>query len=100
MPVLAADVTDTAAVEAVVEAVVRSAGRSAPPAPVACRGGRPHLFRRRPGGAAAQPAGRLATADEVASAIAFLASPRSGATTGTALTVDGGLTGLRLPSRS
>jgi 2-keto-3-deoxy-L-fuconate dehydrogenase len=46
---------------------------------------------------ARQPSGRLVTADEVAAAIAFLAGPRSGATTGTALTVDGGLTGLRLP---
>jgi len=46
---------------------------------------------------ARQPAGRLVTADEVAHAIAYLASPQAGATTGTALTVDGGLTGLRLP---
>ncbi|SHN50742.1 NAD(P)-dependent dehydrogenase, short-chain alcohol dehydrogenase family [Geodermatophilus obscurus] len=49
---------------------------------------------------ARQPSGRLVTAAEVAAAIAFLASPDSGATTGTALTVDGGLTGLRLPPRS
>ncbi len=49
---------------------------------------------------ARQPSGRLVTADEVAAAIAFLASPYSGATTGTALTVDGGLTALRLPPRS
>lgn len=48
---------------------------------------------------ARQPSGRLVSAEEVASAIAFLASPSSGATTGTALTVDGGLTGLRLPAR-
>jgi 2-keto-3-deoxy-L-fuconate dehydrogenase len=47
---------------------------------------------------ARQPSGRLVSADEVAQAIAYLASPSAGATTGTALTVDGGLTGLRLPS--
>jgi len=44
-----------------------------------------------------QPIGRLVTADEVAHAIAYLGSPLSGSTTGTALVVDGGLTGLRLP---
>lgn len=46
---------------------------------------------------ARQPTGRLVSADEVAAAICYLAAPYSGATTGTALTVDGGLTGLRLP---
>jgi 2-keto-3-deoxy-L-fuconate dehydrogenase len=46
---------------------------------------------------ARQPLGRLVTAEEVAAAIAYLAGPRAGATTGTVLTVDGGLTGLRLP---
>ncbi|MGW0531078.1 SDR family NAD(P)-dependent oxidoreductase [Streptomyces sp. NPDC003032] len=44
---------------------------------------------------ARQPTGRLVTADEVAGAIAYLASPLSGATTGTALAVDGGMQGLR-----
>jgi 2-keto-3-deoxy-L-fuconate dehydrogenase len=44
-----------------------------------------------------QPMGRLVSADEVASAIAYLASPRQASTTGTILAVDGGLQGLRLP---
>lgn len=38
-----------------------------------------------------QPFGRAADPDEIASAIVFLASPRSGYTTGTVLMVDGGL---------
>ena len=46
---------------------------------------------------ARQPHGRLVTPEEVAAAIAFLANPQSGSTTGTALTVDGGMTTLRLP---
>ncbi|MFF1630988.1 SDR family NAD(P)-dependent oxidoreductase, partial [Streptomyces sp. NPDC058272] len=45
---------------------------------------------------ARQPTGRLVSASEVAGAIAYLASPLSGATTGTALAVDGGMQGLRL----
>jgi 2-keto-3-deoxy-L-fuconate dehydrogenase len=45
---------------------------------------------------ARQPTGRLVTAAEVAAAIAYLASPFAGATTGTALAVDGGMQGLRL----
>ncbi|MEV4338869.1 SDR family oxidoreductase [Streptomyces sp. NPDC049590] len=44
---------------------------------------------------ARQPTGRLVTAAEVAAAIAYLASPLAGATTGTALAVDGGMQGLR-----
>ncbi|MBB2948752.1 NAD(P)-dependent dehydrogenase (short-subunit alcohol dehydrogenase family) [Actinoplanes lutulentus] len=48
---------------------------------------------------ARQPTGRLVTADEVAGAIAYLASPASGATTGMSLAVDGGMAGLRLPAR-
>ena len=50
-----------------------------------------------------QPMGRLVSADEVAAAIAYLASPLAGATTGTALAVDGGMQGLRIrpkPARS
>ncbi|MEV0144158.1 MULTISPECIES: SDR family oxidoreductase [unclassified Nonomuraea] len=45
---------------------------------------------------ARQPMGRLVTAEEVAAAIAYLASPESSSTTGTALAVDGGMQGLRL----
>ncbi|MFF8673793.1 SDR family NAD(P)-dependent oxidoreductase [Streptomyces sp. NPDC015242] len=44
---------------------------------------------------ARQPTGRLVSPAEVAGAIAYLASPLSGATTGTALAVDGGMQGLR-----
>lgn len=45
---------------------------------------------------ARQPHGRLVSADEVAGAVAYLASPRSGSTTGTSLAVDGGMHELRL----
>jgi 2-keto-3-deoxy-L-fuconate dehydrogenase len=45
-----------------------------------------------------QPSGRLVTASEVASSIRFLASPEQRATTGTVLAVDGGMSGLRMPS--
>jgi NAD(P)-dependent dehydrogenase (short-subunit alcohol dehydrogenase family) len=41
--------------------------------------------------------GRLVTPGEVAHAIAYLASPLSGSTTGTILPVDGGMYGLRPP---
>jgi NAD(P)-dependent dehydrogenase (short-subunit alcohol dehydrogenase family) len=46
--------------------------------------------------AARQPTGRLVAADEVAAAVAYLASPAAAAVTGTALAVDGGMQGLRL----
>ena len=46
---------------------------------------------------ARQPMGRLVSPEEVASAIAYLASPRQSSTTGTVLAVDGGMQGLRLP---
>jgi NAD(P)-dependent dehydrogenase (short-subunit alcohol dehydrogenase family) len=45
---------------------------------------------------ARQPHGRLVSPAEIADAVAYLASPRSGSTTGTELTVDGGMQGLRL----
>ncbi|MEW2489751.1 SDR family oxidoreductase [Streptomyces sp. NPDC048411] len=45
---------------------------------------------------ARQPMGRLVTADEVAAAIVYLASPAAASVTGTALAVDCGMQGLRL----
>ncbi|XVQ89759.1 SDR family NAD(P)-dependent oxidoreductase [Microbispora siamensis] len=45
---------------------------------------------------ARQPHGRLVTPEEVAHAVAYLASPRAGSTTGVELAVDGGMAGLRL----
>jgi NAD(P)-dependent dehydrogenase (short-subunit alcohol dehydrogenase family) len=45
---------------------------------------------------ARQPMGRLVTADEVAAAIAYLASPAAASVTGTSLAVDGGMQGVRL----
>ena len=43
-----------------------------------------------------QPHGRLVNAEEVADAVAYLASPRAGSTTGISLAVDGGMQELRL----
>ncbi len=45
---------------------------------------------------ARQATGRMVSPQEVADAVAYLASPRSGSTTGTALDVDGGVTHLRV----
>jgi 2-keto-3-deoxy-L-fuconate dehydrogenase len=45
---------------------------------------------------ARQPMGRLVSPAEVAHAIAYLASPLSGSTTGTMLSVDGGMAGIRV----
>jgi 2-keto-3-deoxy-L-fuconate dehydrogenase len=45
---------------------------------------------------ARQPHGRLVDPVEVAGAVAYLASPRSGSTTGVDLAVDGGMQALRL----
>ncbi|MEU5492180.1 SDR family oxidoreductase [Streptomyces sp. NPDC020196] len=44
---------------------------------------------------ARQPLGRLVSADEVAAAVLYLASPAAASVTGTALAVDGGMQGLR-----
>jgi len=49
---------------------------------------------------ARQPLGRLVSAEEIAEAIVYLASPAAASTTGTTLAVDGGMYGLRLPARS
>ncbi|MFL6026424.1 MAG: SDR family NAD(P)-dependent oxidoreductase [Friedmanniella sp.] len=49
---------------------------------------------------ARQPHGRLVSAEEVADAVAYLASPRSRSTTGTSVAVDGGMQELRLRPRS
>jgi NAD(P)-dependent dehydrogenase (short-subunit alcohol dehydrogenase family) len=46
---------------------------------------------------ARQPLGRLISPVEVASAIIYLANPAQASTTGTALAVDGGVQGMRLP---
>ncbi|MBS2964363.1 SDR family oxidoreductase [Actinocrinis puniceicyclus] len=56
----------------------------------------PDPARERAALEARQPLGRLVSPHEVAYAIASLASPLSGATTGTSLAVDGGVAGLRL----
>jgi 2-keto-3-deoxy-L-fuconate dehydrogenase len=53
----------------------------------------------RAGLVARQPIGRLVSAEEVAHAIVYLASPLSSSTTGTLLPVDGGVVGLRVPPR-
>ncbi|WP_120338860.1 SDR family NAD(P)-dependent oxidoreductase [Cryobacterium soli] len=45
---------------------------------------------------ARQATGRMVTPDEVAGAIAYLASPLAGSTTGSALEVDGGVHNLRM----
>jgi 2-keto-3-deoxy-L-fuconate dehydrogenase len=47
---------------------------------------------------ARQPLGRLATAAEIAAAICWLASPANSFSTASGLIVDGGLSGVRLPS--
>ena len=46
---------------------------------------------------ARQPIGRLGTAEEIAEAIVYLASPAAGYVTGSCLVVDGGISGLSVP---
>ena len=46
---------------------------------------------------ARQPHGRLVSSEEIASAIAYLASPAAASTVGVVLPVDGGMAGFRLP---
>jgi NAD(P)-dependent dehydrogenase (short-subunit alcohol dehydrogenase family) len=48
---------------------------------------------------ARQPHGRLVSADEIAHAVVYLASPRASSTTGAEIAVDGGMAGLRLRPR-
>jgi 2-keto-3-deoxy-L-fuconate dehydrogenase len=47
-----------------------------------------------------QPMGRLVSADEVAAAIAYLASPLAASVTGTTLAIDGGMAAVRIRPRS
>lgn len=49
---------------------------------------------------ARQPHGRLVTAEEVAQAVAYLASPTSQSTTGIGMAIDGGMQDLRLRPRA
>ncbi len=49
---------------------------------------------------ARQPIGRLGTAEEIAAAIVYLASPEAGYVTGTALAIDGGTSGFQVPGSS
>ncbi len=49
---------------------------------------------------ARQPMGRLVSAEEVAAAVCFLASPRQGSVTGASLAADGGMDGLRTRARA
>lgn len=46
-----------------------------------------------------QPHGRLVSSSEVADAVAYLASPRAGSTTGVSIAVDGGMQALRIAKK-
>ena len=65
----------------------------------AARPARPTRRRSAPLEAPASRTGRLVTADEVAAAVVYLASPATGSVTGSSLPVDGGMSGLRLPAQ-
>ncbi len=47
---------------------------------------------------ARQPVGRLGTPEEIAGAVLYLASPEAAFVTGSALVIDGGFTGFKLPN--
>lgn len=49
---------------------------------------------------ARQPHGRLVTTEEIAEAVAYLAGPKSGSTTGASIALDGGMQDLRLPPKA
>jgi 2-keto-3-deoxy-L-fuconate dehydrogenase len=60
----------------------------------------PDSDRERAALEARQPMGRLGSAEEIAHSIVWLASPASSFVTGSALAIDGGMSGLRVPPRT